>query len=103
MKSHRFASEENWRKIKENEQNRGLNERKGYEDQLTFFCQSSLGSVLYSLILSYSCTLREILGHSQSILGVLYHSLGFGEIRKMNAGKRDGTSGSTTIVGLICK
>ena len=47
----------------ENEENRGLINKKPYEDQLVPFCQFSFGALcLFSL--SHSWTLREFLEHS---------------------------------------
>ena len=49
--------------MKGNEENRGLNDKKAYEDQFIDFVNSNLELSLYSLILSYSCTLRVFLEH----------------------------------------
>jgi len=51
-------------KVKENEENRGLNDEKASEDQFTTFYQFNFGARFYSFILSYSCTLRSLLEHS---------------------------------------
>jgi len=37
------------------------------------------------------------------MLGSLYYSLGFGERRKMKAGKHKRSIESTTTIGLLCK
>jgi len=55
-------------KMKQNEENKGLNNKKAYEDQFTTFVSSSFGSPIHSLILSYSCTLRAFLEHAWRIL-----------------------------------
>ena len=70
--------------------NRGLNDKKAYEDQFMAFCQFIFGALFYSLILSYSYTLREFLKNSWSTLAYI----GFRERRKRKAGECNGTHGS---------
>ena len=62
-------------KMKEDEENRGINDKRAYDDQFTAFsgstfCQFQLGALFYSLIFSYLAHL-EILEHSWSMLGAL--------------------------------
>ena len=67
--------------MKENEENRGLNNKKAYEEQFMDFCQCFLLTVLWWSSLSIlSLTLREFLEHAWTILV----SLGFGGRRKGN-------------------
>ena len=77
--------------MKENEENRALNDKKASKEQFTTFCQVQLGALF---TLSYSCTLREILEHAWSTLV----SLGLEK-----EGKRKGTCGSTTTTRFLCK
>jgi len=79
--------------MKENEENRSLNDKKAYKDQFTTFVSSGLELSLYSLILSYSCTLRSFLEHFWSTLAYL----GFGARRQRKVGKHKG------IVRFLCR
>ncbi len=61
------------------------------------FFQFIFGGLFYSLILSYSYTLREFLKHSSSTLAYI----GFREIRKRKARECNGTRGSATTARLL--
>ena len=65
-------------KLKENKENRGLNNNKAYEDQFMYF--DNFWVELPS-ILSFFHTLAH-LEYSWNMLGALQYSLGFGEIWK---------------------
>ena len=75
---------ENWRKTMENEENRGLIDKKASEDQLVTFCQFTFGSLpLFSL--SYSWRLRVLLEHSWWV----WHTWIIWARRKINSRKAE--------------
>jgi len=87
------------RKLKKNEQNRGLNDKKAYEDQFmafvsTTFCQFYGGDLSHTL---------AHLEFSSSMLGRFWHTLDLKKEGKGKVGKHKGTMGSTTTVGLLCR
>ena len=70
--------------MKENGENRGLKDKKAYEDQFTTFVSLVFG-ILILFSLSYSCTLRV----SWSIVAYL----GFGERRQRKSSKAQEDNG----------
>jgi len=67
-------------KMKENVENKGINDKKASENQFIAFVSLVFGSLIHSLILSYFFTLREILVHSWSTWAITW----IGERSKMN-------------------
>lgn len=71
-------------KWKKNEENRGLDDKKDYEDQFTTFCQYYLGALFYSLSLSIT------LAHLEKywiILGACLENSSFIGLEKEGKGK----------------
>ena len=78
-------------KLRKHEENRGLNDKKAYEDQFTNFCQLYLGTLLYSLSLSHS------LLHTQINIGALlehaWSTLVSLDLEKEGKGKQESARG----------
>ena len=86
----------------ENEENRGLINKKAFEDQLErFFTKLLINAILeLSLFsLSYSWILRVFLEHSWAV----WNTWIFGEKGKLRVGKHKRTSRSKTTMSFSCK
>lgn len=86
-------------KLKENEENKGINDKKAYEDQLLAIWNFFGGSLLYYFI---PHTLVH-LEYSWSILGSLWHTLDLEKEGKRKIGKCKGIGGLAVTTRLLCR